>query len=143
MLRRVAAMGGVVGAVVLGEGVGAREIEVDSLRIEVLYDQRRPDGPPGRPHRTPQQWIADLDETLSLDSLRVRDGRVVYRQQVAGRAQAGVFTFARIEAAATNVSHLVGRHTSGDPMTLSARAMIQNTGRLQVRVVVPLDAPRF
>lgn len=131
------------GAFIARQGVHARRIEVDSFRIAVTSDKRLPKGPPGPPRRTPQQWIADLDETLSLDSLRVRNGEVVYREHAAGRARPGVFTFARIEAAAANVSHLVGRRTSGDPMTLTARAHIQDAGQLDVRVVVPLDAPRF
>jgi hypothetical protein len=131
------------GALVVGQGVRARRIEVDSFRIDVTSDKRVPVGPAGPPHRTPQQWIANLDETLSLDSLRVRQGEVVYREHAAGRVRPGVFTFARIEAAAVNVSHFVGRRTSGDPMTLTATARVQNAAQLNVRFVVPLDAPRF
>jgi len=131
------------GALVDGQGVRARRIDVDSLRIEVTSDKRRPNGPHGPPHRTPQQWIGDLDETLSLDSLRVRNGEVVYREHAVGRDQTGVVTFAGIDVAAANVSHFVGRRTSNDPMTLTARAHIQHTGRLDLRVTIPLDAPRF
>jgi hypothetical protein len=52
-------------------------------------------------------------------------------------------TFARLDAVAVNVSHFVGRRTTGDPMTLTATAHLQNVGRLDVQFVVPLDAPRF
>jgi len=140
---RITARGIDFGALVVGQGVWARRIEVDSFRIDVTSDKRRPAGPPGRPHRTPQQWIASLDETLSLDSLRVRNGAVVYREHAAGRVRPGVLTLSRIEAAAVNVSHIVGRRTSGDPMTLTATARVQNAAQLDVRFVVPLDAPRF
>jgi hypothetical protein len=131
------------GAFLDGQGVRVQRVDVDSFRIEVTTDKRQPDGPPGPPHGTPQQWIGDLDETLSLDSLRVRNGEVVYREHAAGREHVGVVTFARIEAAATNVSHFVGRRSSSDPMTLTASAYLQNAGRFDVRFVVPLDAPRF
>jgi hypothetical protein len=140
---RIAAQGVDFGALIVGEGVWARRIDVDSFRIDVTSDKRLPVNPRGHPHRTPQQWIAGLDETLSLDSLRVRDGEVVYREHAAGRDNVGVFTFTRIEATATNVTHVVGRRTSGAPMTLSATARIQDAGQLAVRAVVPLDAPRF
>jgi hypothetical protein len=140
---RVAAQGIDFGAFVVGVGIFARRIEVDSFRAEVTTDKRPSQGPPGPPHWTPQQWIANLDETLSLDSLRVRNGEVVYREHAAGREHVGVVTFARIEAAATNVSHFVGRRTSSDPMVLTARAYLQNAGRFDVRFVIPLDAPRF
>jgi hypothetical protein len=139
---RITARGIDLGAFIIGQGVRARRIEVDSFRIDVTSDKRRPEGPPGH-HKTPQQWIADLDETLSLDSLLVRNGQVVYREHAVGRDGVGVITFARIEAAAAGVRHFAGRRTSGDPMTLTARAQFQNAGQLDVRFVVPLDAPRF
>jgi hypothetical protein len=131
------------GAFVVGLGVFARRIEVDSFRIEVTSDKRPSEGPAGPPNLTPQQWIAGLDETLSLDSLRLRNGDVVYREHAAGREHVGVVTFARIDATATNVSHFVGRRTSSDPMALAASAYLQNAGRFDVRFVIPLDAPRF
>jgi hypothetical protein len=139
---RISAQGIDLGAFILGQGVRARRIELDSFRIDVTSDKPMPPNPPRR-HETPQQWIANLDETLSLDSLRVRDGQVVYREHAAGRDHLGVMTFARIEAAVANVSHVVGRRTRGDPMTLSARAHFQNAGQLDARIEVPLDAPRF
>jgi len=140
---QIAAQGVDFGALIVGQGVWARRIDVDSFRIDVTSDKRPAAGPGGHRHRTPQQWIASLDETLSLDSLRVRNGEVIYREHAPGRDQVGVFTISRIEAVATNVSHLVGRRTSGDPMTISATARVQDAAQLQVRVVVPLDAPRF
>lgn len=140
---RITAQGTDFGAFVLGWGVRARRIEVDSLRIDVTSDGRRPPRPPGPPPRTPQRWIADLGETLSLDSLLVRNGQVIYREYAAGRERPGVLTFAHLEVTATNVRHVVGRRTSGDPMTLTARARLQGAGPLDVRAVVPLDAPRF
>src|SRR4029078_2451295 len=117
----VTAQGVDFGAFIGGQGVHARRIEVDSFRIDITSDKRLAEGPPGPPHRTPQQWIADLDETLILDSLRGRNGEVVYREHAPRRAHLGVVTFARIEAAAANVSHFAGRRTSSDPMTLTAR----------------------
>jgi hypothetical protein len=131
------------GAFIGGEGVRARRLDVDSFRVDVTSDKRLPHGGSPSRHRTPQQWIADLDETVSLDSLFVRNGAVVYREHAPGRARPGVITFARIDVAAANLSHFVGRRTSEDPMTLTARAHIQNAGPVQVQLVMPLDAPHF
>lgn len=142
-VAQLSAQGIDFGAFILGQGIRARRIEVDSFRIGVTSDKRLLVGPAGPPHRTPQQWIADLDETLILDSLRLRNGELVYREHAPGREQPGVFTFSRIDVAGANVTHFVGRRTSSDPMTLTARAHIQGAGRLDVRAVVPLDAPRF
>jgi hypothetical protein len=131
------------GALVVGQGVRARRVDVDSFRMDITSDKRLPDGSPHSSHRTPQRWIADLDETFSLDSLRVHNGQLVYREHAPGRARPGVITFARIEVAAANVSHFVGWRMSDHPMTVAARAHIQNAGQVDLQVVIPLDAPRF
>jgi hypothetical protein len=140
---RTLAQGLDFGAFAAGQGAGARRLEVDSFRMDITNDKRRPENPSHQPHRAPQRWIADLDETLSLDSVVVQDGEVVYREQSAGRAQPGVMTFARIQAIAAHVRHVVGRRTSGDAMTLTATGHLQNVGRLDVQFDVPLDAPQF
>jgi len=140
---RIAVQGLDVGEFVLGLGLHARRLQLDSVRLDVMSDQRLPSNPKHRRHRTPQGWIADFDRTLSVDSVLVRDGEVVYRERRAGREQPGVMTFARLDAVAVNVRHFVGRRTTGDPMTLTATAHLQNMGRLDVQFVVPLDAPQF
>ena len=140
---RITAQGIDFGALVVGQGVRARRVEVDSFRIDVTSDKRRPDFTPGTRHRTPQRWVADLDETISVDSLLVRNGEVVYREHAVGMRISGVITFTGIEASGAHLSHIVGRRTSDDPMTLSVRAQLQRAGRLDLRLVIPLDAPHF
>jgi len=140
---RIAIQGLDVGAFVLGQGLRARRVELDSLRLDVLSDRRRPSNPRRPRHRTPQRWFADLDRSLSMDSILVRHGEIVYRERDAEHPQPGVMTFARLNAFAVNVRHVVGRRTIGDPMTLTATAHLQNMGRLDVQFVMPLDAPRF
>jgi len=142
-IGRVAVRGIDVGAFALGQGLRARRIELDSLRLEITSDRRRAANPRRERYRTPQGWMAAFDRTISVDSLLLRDGQIVYRERRADHAQAGVITFARLDALALNVRHFVGRRTSGDAMTLRATAHLQNVGRLDVQFVMPLDAPRF
>lgn len=140
---RAKAQGLDFGAFAVGRGTSARRLEVDSFRADISSDKRRPDNPSHQPHRTPQQWIADLDETLSIDSVVVQDGEIVYREQSVGRMRPGVITFARIQATATRVRHIVGRRGSADAMTLTASANLQKVGELNVQFEVPLDASQF
>jgi hypothetical protein len=142
-IGRVAVQGLDVGAFALGQGLRARRIELDSLRLEITSDRRRPANPRRQRYRTPQGWFADFDRTISVDSVLLRDGQIVYRERRGDHAQPGVITFARLAAVAANVRHFVGRRTNGDALTLRANAHLQNVGRLDVQFVVPLDAPRF
>jgi len=140
---RIGVQGLDVGAMVLREGFRARRVALHSLRLDIFSDRRRPPNPILPHRRTPQAWIADLDRSVSVDSVLVQDGEIVYREQRARHRRPGVMTFARLEAIAVNVRHFAGRRRAADPMTLHATAYLQNVGRLEAHFVVPLDAPRF
>ena len=140
---RIAVQGIDVGAFVLGHGLRARRVELDSLRLDIMSDRRRASNPQRQRRRTPQGWIAGLGRTVSVDSVVIRHGEIVYRERRGTHPQPGVLTFARLDVVAINVRHFAGRRTNGDPMTISATTHLQNVGRLDAYFVVPLDAPRF
>lgn len=130
-----------LGALALGEGTLARHVAVDSFRAEVTMDLRRP--PRYQVSRSPQAWLAGLDQSLSLDSVVLRDGEIVYREDHPGHVRPGAITFAGFQATAVNVHHLDGRRTRGDAMTLTTTSRLQNVGRFDVQFTIPLDAPSF
>lgn len=140
---RIAVHGLDVGVFLLRQGMRARRVQLDSLRMDIFSDQRRPRNPRRPPRLTPQAWIAGIERGISLDSVVVRGGEIAYREQRARHPKPGVMTFARLEAVATNVRHVVGRRTTRDPLTLNTTAYLQNEGKLDAHFVAPLDAPRF
>jgi hypothetical protein len=129
------------GALALGYGMISRRFAVDSFKVEVS-ETKGPRRPP-RVRRSPQQWMADLDQSVSFDSILLREGEVVYRENHPGRPHAGVITFSRLHATAVNVHHWEGRRTRGEVMTLTTTSHLQKAGRFDVEFTVPLDAPRF
>ena len=138
---RVPMQGVDFGALVLGSGVHARRVTVDSLHVRVTSDYR---GPLHQStHRTPQQWIAGLGQTVDVDSIVVHEGEVEYREMRPDQAAPGVLNFAHIEATAAPVRHINGRQASGDSLAFVATAQLLRAGRLAVRIAVPLDAPTF
>lgn len=139
---RVRAQGLDVGALVLGESTRARRVAVDSFRADVTTDWHRPPRPT-RVRRSPQEWLADLDQSLRLDSVVLREGEVVYREDRPGHVRPGAVTFAHLQATAVNVHHLNGRRARGDAMALVTTSQLQNAGRFDVEFTVPLDAPSF
>jgi hypothetical protein len=142
-VNHIAVQGIDVGQFALGEGVRARRVAIDSFRVDVTSDRRLPPNPKRTPRRTPQQWIAGIEQSLRADSVLIAGGAVSYREHREGRPRPGVLTFAGIEAVATNLHHVVGRRRGGDTMTVLASAELQRAGRLEARFRVPLDAPQF
>jgi hypothetical protein len=136
---RAEAQGVDFGALARGAVVRARRVSVDSLRVQVTSDYRGTPHP--KPHRTPQQWMRDLKQTVDVDSVLVHQGEVEYREIRPDQPAPGILTFSRIEATAAPVHHVPGRKESGDSMILVASATLLHAGRLAVRFGVPLDAP--
>src|SRR5256714_5576502 len=119
---RIALRGLALGAFVLNGDVRAKRVLVDSLGVDVLSDRRRPPNPRRPSRRTPQQWIADLGRSVSVDSVVIRSGEVVYREQRARHPKPGVLTFARLDGVAVNVRHVAGGGRAGGPLRLPAPA---------------------
>jgi hypothetical protein len=132
-----------LGSLATGDGFRARRVEVDSVEIIAARNKALPPNPVTKDRRIPQRWVADLGQSLHIDTLEVLSGSVTYTEAEAGRDNRGVLQFARLHAMATNVHHIDGRRTMGDPMTLVTRAFLQDRGQLDARFVVPLDAPTF
>lgn len=141
-IARVAVRGLDIGAFVLGTGVRARTVELDSLRVDVLSDKRRPPNPKRTIRRTPQRWITDLARSWSVDSVLLQGSEVAYREHHLRRPQPGVLMFARLDASILNVRHVPGRR-SDDLTTVRATAFVQDEGRLDAEFLVPLDAQTF
>ena len=129
------------GALALGSGLLARRLTVDSLHVKISSDARVPIR--DSRHRTPQQFIVDLGQTVHVDSVVMHQGEVEYRELDADQAGPGVLTFSHIEATVAPVSHVDGRQTRGDSMIFVATSELLKAGRLDVRIGMPLDAPTF
>jgi hypothetical protein len=129
------------GALALGRGVRARRMTVDSLHVKITSDYRGVPQPAS--YRTPQRWIADLGQTVSVDSVAVHEGEVEYREVRPNQDWPGVLTFGHIEATAAPVHHVEGRKAIADSMILAATAELLRAGRLDVRIAFPFDAPGF
>ena len=138
---RVRVQGMDFGALVLGLGVRARRVTADSLRVKITSDYRGMQRVMS--HRTPQQWIAELGQTVEVDSIAVHGGEVEYREVRPDQDWPGVLTFGHIEAMAAPVRHINGRKAIADSMILAATAELLHAGRLDVRIAFPFDAPAF
>ncbi len=118
--------------------IGARALELEGARLDVLTDKRLPRGRPSR-HRSPQQVAAGAGPAFRLDSLLVSAGTIVYREREPGSERPGRISFDAVQGTVLNL-HLPSR---GKPLRIEARARLMNEGLLTMAASVPLDAPDF
>ena len=118
--------------------LGARAVELEGARLDVLTDKRIPLGRPAR-HRTPQRLAADAGFALRLDSVLVSAGAIVYRERKPGSERAGRVSFDAVRGRVLDL-HLP---PGGKPLRIEAGARVMNEGLLTVEASVPLDAPDY
>jgi len=117
---------------------GARVLEVQGARLDVLTDRRIPPPPPRR-HRTPQQAAADPGLPLQIDTLLVHGGTIAYRERKPETEAAGQITF---EGVTGRVLHL-DAPSRGRPLRIEVEARVMGEGALTATAEVPLGAPDF
>lgn len=128
-----------------GAPATARSLLVDSLRIEAvegITGKSRP-GPP-EPSTTPVQKLRSLGLRLRIDSARVRNGSVVYRERRLGAARAGEIRFETLEG--TVRPFPLGESSedaAGDTVTATARARVNGGAPLWLSLRFPPDAEGF
>lgn len=118
--------------------IGARVLEVDGARLDVLTDLRIPKGPPRR-HRTPQQVASDPASAIGIDTLIVRGGSITYREREPGSERPGRASFESVHGRVFHL-HLPAR---GKALRIEAEARVMGEGRLTAEAEVPLDAQDF
>jgi hypothetical protein len=140
----IAARGVDVRALFLGRGLRARSVTLDSLMLDVTNDHILPVKPGAKPRRrTPQQWIADLNTLVRVDSVLLQRGRVEYRLRRPERKDFGLITFGRINALALGVNTGPSGAATRAPLRLSFTTQFQDSARLTAHFAVPLRGRRF
>lgn len=115
-----------------------RALEMQGARLEVLSDKRPPPGPSGR-HSTPQAAAQRSHPALRLDTLLIRDSRIVYMEQKPKHDHPGQLTFGQVQGRIVHIDV----PSSGDTLAIDVSARLMNAGLLSAHATVPLDAPDF
>ena len=126
-----------------GNGLTMRRLEVDSAILDVLSDKRLPPAPRRKSRLTPQEWVAELDRGVRIDSVILREGTIAYREMHPSRDAPGVLVFSGVDALATQVRHEPGGDGQHEPMKLRLTSRLMDEADLQATFTVPLDAPQF
>jgi hypothetical protein len=126
-----------------GNGLRMRKLEVDSGSLDMLSDKRLPQQAQQETRLTPQQWIAELDRGVAIDTVIVTRGSVTYRELHPQDRTPGILKFEDIKAIATNMRHLPGRPNPSQSMHLRLSSRFMDQAPLEAIFDVPLDAPTF
>ena len=123
--------------------IQARALVLDSVRFEILSDKRKPKRPgPRVPKRSPQGVMARFSRGISVDTVQLTNGLLVYEEFAPRRDRPGRFSITQLGATGLWVRHIPGR-VSQDSLVLDVTGKLMGQAPLQVHFEVPLDAPSF
>jgi len=112
-----------------------RTIEIGSLDLDVLADQRKPHGPP----RPRTQWpakFAALEWTLGADSIVLKDGRLLYGELRPDQPKAAEVLFDNLRATITNATNDSSQRGPQHPMHIHARTRLYSQAELTADLAV-------
>lgn len=118
--------------------LAVRAIDVRGPHLDVLSDKRIPGGPPHQ-HQIPQKAAAGADLGITVDTVHITRGRIVYHERKPERERAGKLSFESVRARILDL-HLPPR---GKPLRIDASARFMNAGLMSVHATVPLHAADF
>jgi hypothetical protein len=127
-----------------GGAMVARTIELDSLRLEILDDKRKPRRPgPRVPRRSLQTWFSALENRVAVDTIRATNAAIIYEEFQSGHDRPGRLTIDDVDLTALHLRHEPGRRDASDTMSLELRGKIMRAGQLRLAITTPLDAARM
>jgi hypothetical protein len=90
----------------------------------------------------PHEWAQQMDRSIQIDTLGIRNGKIRYAKRPAGVAATGEILFDDLWARGTNITTDSAR-PSGAPAVLRARTRVNGAGVLRTTLRVPLQASRL
>jgi hypothetical protein len=120
-----------------------RSIVIDKWKVDVYLDLRLPPDPTGHP-LFPNEALRSVQFPLSVDTIRLTDGTVSYREHYPAYTDPATVTFEQITATVASVSNDTAKDPSNQPRTvLTATLALMGAGTSSVVVESPLYQRSF
>jgi hypothetical protein len=85
-----------------------------------------------------QELIRNFPGKLSIDSIYVSNGRIVYAEHDDGAAAAGFIVFNKLNLRVFNITNNAKLRNSGISLSLIAKARLMNSGDLKIELKTPI-----
>ncbi len=128
------------GELLQGRSCRAESVTFVQPLLDASVDRDRPVAPFVKSPLMVREALAALRVPLQVHSVRVTNGRLVYRERVAVGAPSGVLTFAMVNI---SVAGIANRGDASAAIELMAQGELMDAGTMRVRMSIPLVAHGF
>lgn len=130
-----------VRGLVRGERLRARRVDVGSPAIAVHSDKRLPVRSGQPPPVMPPERLRDAGLPVTIDTVRVRDGRVAYSERTEAAERPGRVSFEKIDATVLRLTNDSARAREEGPALMRVTARIFGAALLRAEFEVPVLSP--
>ncbi len=123
-----------------GNGYRTRSIAISDAFIDVLVNMDKSFDKNSPSPLMPNNALASLKDTLSIDSLQLINSRLHYQERYAVGAKAALITFDKMHLLAEGIVNHTGRR---DTIVIHAEGNFMNTSAMKMRMLIPLGSPEF
>lgn len=107
---------------------------------EILVNMDRPYKADSLPPKMPNEALASIRESVSLDSIVIRNGKMRYSERVTEGGNPGVISFDGVNASVRGLAH----HSKlPDTTIIIAEGKFMNSAPMTLRLEIPLSSPTF
>ena len=121
-----------------GKNMHARSVQLRGVAADILINKDKPPGNDLPGPRTPNEFLAALDDTVLCDSLEVTDGNLRYAERMAAGRNPATLTFGDLHVVVTGIAGRPGRYAES---AVSGTGQLSGGGTMEMAMSIPLAGP--
>jgi hypothetical protein len=123
-----------------GKMYHARSVQLDDALLDVLVNKDKPNSKDSSSPLMPNEVLSSIKESLQVDRLSIRNGRLKYSERFEVGAKPSWITFDSMQALVTGIANHGGR---GAALVLHAQWKLANAGTMKLLLSLPVASPEF
>jgi hypothetical protein len=123
-----------------GKSYRARSIHIHDALLDILVNKDKPDSRDTSGPFMPNEILSSIKETLQVDSLSFKNGRLKYCEEFVFGSKPAFITFDNMQVLAEGIANHCG---SAAILVIHAQANLADTGMMKVLMRIPVASPEF
>lgn len=127
-------------ALLQGNIYNARSINLHDLFSDIFVNMDKPYNKGSSNPQMPNEALSSIKETVKVDSLKIINGRLNYREKFAVGAKPAMVTFNKVNA---SVSGIANHITPPGIAIINGEGLLMNSARIKLFMEIPLASKDF
>lgn len=123
-----------------GNIYNARSINIYDVFADIFVNMDKPYDVNSPNPQMPNEVLSSMKETIKVDSLKIINGQLKYRERFVVKAIPGVITFTKANISASRIAN----HTAhSDTTIIQGEGLFMNSGTMKLFMAIPLTSKDF